>query len=95
MPLKKCSKDGKSGWKFGDQGACYTGRDGRKQAIKQGLAILGPEKFKEHMSKGKVFDDPSDSLTKDELTDIAAELKLSMSETVQLLLQEKNVKTSN
>lgn len=39
MPLKKCSKDGESGWKYGDSGTCYTGPDGKKKAIKQGLAI--------------------------------------------------------
>ena len=39
MPLKRCTKDGKSGWKYGDEGACYTGPDAKKKAIKQGLAI--------------------------------------------------------
>lgn len=47
MPLKKCSEGGKSGWKWGDQGHCYTGKDGKKQAIKQGIAIEGPDKFKQ------------------------------------------------
>lgn len=45
MPLKRCSKNGKSGWKWGNHGACYTGKDGKKKAIKQGIAIEGPEKF--------------------------------------------------
>lgn len=45
MPLKKCSNDGNSGWKWGDSGKCYTGPDGKKQAIKQGVAIEGPDKF--------------------------------------------------
>ena len=45
MPLKRCSSDGKSGYKWGDEGKCYTGRDAKKQAIKQGIAIEGPEKF--------------------------------------------------
>ena len=39
MPLKKCSKDGKSGYKWGDQGKCYTGPGARKKALKQGRAI--------------------------------------------------------
>jgi len=39
MPLKKCTKNGKSGWKWGDSGACYTGPGARKKAIKQGRAI--------------------------------------------------------
>lgn len=46
MPLKKCSKDGKSGWKYGDSGHCYTGPGAKKKAIKQGIAIDGPEGFK-------------------------------------------------
>lgn len=37
MPLKRCSKDGESGWQYGD-GACYTGPDAKKKAVKQGLA---------------------------------------------------------
>lgn len=45
MPLKRCSDNGKSGWKWGDQGTCYTGKEGKNQAIKQGVAIEGPEKF--------------------------------------------------
>jgi hypothetical protein len=45
MPLKKCSNDGKSGYKWGDSGNCYTGPDAKKKAIKQGVAIEGPEKF--------------------------------------------------
>lgn len=45
MPLKKCSNDGKSGWKWGDSGKCYTGPSGKKDAIKQGIKIEGPEKF--------------------------------------------------
>lgn len=47
MPLKQCSSDGKSGWKWGDQGHCYTGPGAKKKAIKQGVAIEGPKRFKE------------------------------------------------
>ena len=49
MPLKKCQKDGKSGWKFGDSGHCYTGPGGKKKAIKQGLN-MDPEYFKNKAS---------------------------------------------
>jgi hypothetical protein len=45
MPLKKCVIDGKEGYKWGTEGKCYTGPDGKKKAIKQGVAIEGPEKF--------------------------------------------------
>ena len=47
MPLKKCSDNNNSGWKWGDQGKCYTGPEGKKKAIKQGIVIEGPEKFRE------------------------------------------------
>lgn len=51
MPLKRCSDGGKDGWKWGDQGHCYTGKEGKQQAIKQGIVIEGPEKFAEIMKK--------------------------------------------
>lgn len=39
MPLKKCTINGKSGWKWGDSGKCYTGKDGKEKAMKQARAI--------------------------------------------------------
>jgi len=51
MPLKKCSEDKQSGWKWGDAGKCYTGKDAKKKAIKQGIAIEGPEKFQQKASQ--------------------------------------------
>lgn len=39
MPLKRCVKDGKSGWKYGDAGICYTGPSGKEKAIRQAIAI--------------------------------------------------------
>jgi hypothetical protein len=48
MPLKRCQKDGKSGWKWGDSGKCYTGEGGKKKAIAQGVAI-GHGKLEEHV----------------------------------------------
>jgi hypothetical protein len=51
MPLKKCSENNKSGWKWGDSGKCFVGPDGKKKAIKQGIAIEGPKKFSEMASE--------------------------------------------
>tara|TARA_R110002020_G_scaffold46539_24_gene132420 strand:- start:321 stop:2063 length:1743 start_codon:yes stop_codon:yes gene_type:complete len=45
MPLKKCQSENKDGWKWGESGNCYIGPDAKKQAIRQGIAIEGPEKF--------------------------------------------------
>jgi len=39
MPVKDCTKNGKSGKKFGDAGKCYTGKDADKKAKRQGRAI--------------------------------------------------------
>lgn len=40
MPIKKCQKDGKSGWKFGDSGTCYIGPSGKAKAQKQAKAMF-------------------------------------------------------
>jgi hypothetical protein len=39
MPVQKCSVKNKKGWKWGASGKCYTGKDSKKKAIKQGLAV--------------------------------------------------------
>lgn len=39
MPITKCSKKGKVGFRFGKSGRCYTGTGAKKKAIKQGKAI--------------------------------------------------------
>lgn len=39
MPLMRCTKDGKKGWKWGTEGACYLGPGGREKAKRQGRAI--------------------------------------------------------
>jgi len=40
MPIQKCVKDGKSGWKWGKSGKCYTGKNARDRALKQMKAIM-------------------------------------------------------
>lgn len=56
MPIKSCTKNGKSGYKWGDNGACYTGKDGKKKALKQGVAI---EKSKQREGRPSEFDKAS------------------------------------
>ena len=54
MPLKNCTVDGKAGYQWGDEGKCYTGPGAKKKALKQGVAVEGPEKFAQYMkSKGE------------------------------------------
>ena len=38
MPVKKCKSNGKSGWKWGNHGKCYIGKNGKAKAAKQGRA---------------------------------------------------------
>ena len=52
MPIERCTlPNGGKGYRWGKQGKCYkSGKD----AAKQGLAIEGPKKFKEEMSKANL-----------------------------------------
>ncbi len=62
MPINTCRSDGKPGYKYGNSGKCYTYTPNddasklaaKKKAIKQGLVIEGPEKFKREMSKSDI-----------------------------------------
>ena len=54
MPLKKCENNNLKGWRWGDSGKCYTGPEGKKQAIKQGVAIEGPDKFSKKVKAGEL-----------------------------------------
>jgi hypothetical protein len=66
MPLKNCSANGTTGWKWGDSGHCYTGKNGKKKAIKQGLAVEGVENF---AAKAGL------EVTQDEIDDVLAEME--------------------
>ena len=39
MPIQKCRRKNKSGWRYGDSGKCYTSKDAKEKASKQGRAI--------------------------------------------------------
>lgn len=39
MPIERCQKDGKPGFKFGPNGTCFTGSGARAKAARQGRAI--------------------------------------------------------
>mgnify|MGYP003564695589 FL=1 len=39
MPVQRCQKNNKKGWKFGKSGTCYTGRGAKAKAERQGRAI--------------------------------------------------------
>lgn len=39
MPVQRCQKGGKTGWKWGRSGKCYLGTSGKSKAARQGRAI--------------------------------------------------------
>lgn len=39
MPVMRCQKNGKPGYKWGKTGTCYTGRGAKAKARRQGRAI--------------------------------------------------------
>jgi hypothetical protein len=43
MPVQRCTVDGKSGWRWGESGKCYTGPDAKEKALEQGRAIKANE----------------------------------------------------
>jgi hypothetical protein len=54
MPLMRCTENGKPGWSW-TKNKCFTYKEGsessekaaKKKAIKMGIAIEGPDKFKQ------------------------------------------------
>jgi hypothetical protein len=54
MPLKRCEVGGVRGWKYGDQGKCYTGPGSKDKALAQALAI-GEGKLPKDFSGGDVM----------------------------------------
>lgn len=65
MPVQKCTKDGQSGWQWGNQ-TCYTGPGAKKKAIKQGVAI---EISKHNKGKANELDSLNTQLVAIELTE--------------------------
>ena len=39
MPVQRCTKQGKGGYKFGESGTCFIGPGARAKAARQGRAI--------------------------------------------------------
>lgn len=69
MPIMKCQKNGKTGFKYGETGACYTGPGAREKARKQGQAIeisKHRQKAEQHSILRKVIDVVVNSENKDE-----------------------------
>jgi hypothetical protein len=60
LPLIKCEKNNEKGYKWGESGNCYIGKNAKKEAIKQAVAI----------GKGKFPEDVDDTIK-----DMVAELE--------------------
>jgi len=46
MPVRRCTKGGKSGKKWGKSGKCYIGKGAKSKALKQGRAIKASQNKK-------------------------------------------------
>jgi hypothetical protein len=90
MPLKKCSNNGKSGWKWGSSGKCFTGPSGKKKAISQGIAIEGPEGFRKKESKANIDDDDLRAILED-VDSTEHEVEVAMSALEYTVVQRMNV----
>ena len=67
MPIKECQINNIPGYKWGNEGKCYTGPDARKKAQAQGIAIgFG-------LATTKVSFDYDETLTKPSMMDKARE----------------------
>lgn len=40
MPLQRCLREGKAGWRWGREGYCFTGDNAKNKALSQAVAIL-------------------------------------------------------
>ena len=47
LPVMKCQKNGKPGWKWGKNGFCYTGPGAKEKAARQGRAVKVSQEKKE------------------------------------------------
>lgn len=68
MPIQRCTKDGKLGWKYGEQGTCYVGKDAKSKAEKQAQAIYASgytEKSSEDLAK-EIVEAYLDNIASDE-----------------------------
>lgn len=75
MPIQSCSKDGRPGYQYGDNGACYTYKSGDKEsklaakklAIKQGVAIEKGRGGTFHASiSEKIFETIADAMCQED-----------------------------
>lgn len=89
MPIKQCENSGRKGFKWGDEGVCYTGKDARKNALKQGVAI-GWQKIK----AGQICDEPElKELSENEFLEALIDARISWEDTFACFLEFNKIKT--
>jgi hypothetical protein len=71
MAIRPCENEGRIGSKWGEDGVCYTGKDARKNALKQGIA---EELASKHFDRGAFAD-----FSKSEINEAISEMDLSLS----------------
>jgi hypothetical protein len=58
MPLKNCTVNGKQGWKWGDEGTCYTSKE---DALAQGRAIEASKLRDKYFKFNETYNDYPES----------------------------------
>lgn len=53
MPVRKCQINGKDGYKWGNDGKCYTGANAKAKAEEQGRAVESSRAEESKKKKGK------------------------------------------
>jgi len=64
MPLVRCTKDGKRGWKVKNTNNCYTGPGAKKKAYKQWQAIELDKKKRGKPSEFGYYVEPTEEMQK-------------------------------
>lgn len=96
MPLKECQINNQPGWKWGDEGKCYTGPNGKEKAIKQGIAIGEGNKLeklnslRETLSNVKISFDYDGTLTQPKYQQLLAELIKAGGNTIYIISARDN-----
>lgn len=92
MPVLPCSDSGRQGFQWGENGVCYTGKDARKNALKQGIAT---ELAKKRRGEETEFASIAEETGNQELTKILALENAKIEEVTQILLEIEEGKNAS
>jgi len=90
MPVKNCSINGNEGYKWGDNGKCYTGPDAKEKAIAQGVAIEKFLSIKEKLSPVRISFDFDGVLTTSKYQSLLKQLLSAGGNTIYIISARNN-----